>query len=278
MATRHLAALALVGVLALAGCAGLFGGDSGGTTTPPSAAAPAESTPTPSPDNSAYPPGLSENGVENAFELARTHRALLANRSYTRLVTTTTRYANGSLRYRTRTRTRSVPTEGEPRYHSVRTFAGPAQDRLSSYPNGERIETYAAERTGVHIVRPDGSNTELVSRSDLNRQILEVTFHAFDVRLAPPTSCGDLTCYRLRSTNLIAPSRLKESLVRRAGWEVTQGALVAVVDERGLVREYRVEYAVETPTESYTAVRTVRFSAIGETTVERPDWYGTPTG
>jgi len=278
MATRHLAALALLGVLALAGCAGLFGSDPTGTTTPPSAAAPVASTPTPSPGGGAYPPGLSENGVDNASELARTHRALLANRSHTKLVNETTRYANGSLRYRTRTRARSVPTDGEPRYHTVQTFAGPAQERLSPYPEAERIERYAAERTGVHIVRPDGSNTELVSRSDLHREVLEVTFHAFDVRLAPPTACGDLTCYRLRSTKLTAPERLGQSLVRRAGWEVTQGSLVALVDERGLVREYRVEYAVETPSESYTTVRTVGITAVGNTSLERPAWYGTPTG
>lgn len=278
MATRHLAALVLVGLVALAGCAGLFGSETPGSTTEATALEPAESTTLPPGDADRFPPGLSRTGVVSDAALARAHRALLANRSHTTLVTETTRYANGSLRYRVRSRTRSVPADGKPRYYSVKTFAGPAQQRLSPYPDAERIETYAAERTGLHIVRPNWANTELVSRTPSTRQVLEATVGAFDVRLAPPTACGDLTCYRLRSTNLTAPSRLSESLVRPAGSEVTQGSLVAVVDERGLVREYRVEYAVETPAESYTAVRTVRLTAVGDTTVERPDWYGTPTG
>lgn len=278
MAPRRVVALALVGVLALAGCAGLFGGDSAGTTTPPTADAPTGATVTTPSTETGYPPGLSESGVDNAFELGRAHRALLENRSYTKLVNDTTRYANGSLRYRTRIRARSVPTDGDPRLHVVQTFAGPAQDRLSAYPDAERIETYAAERTGLHIVRPNGSNTELVSRWSPTLRVLEVALEAFEVRLAPPTPCGNLTCYRLRSTNLTAPERLSESFVRRDGWTVTGASLVAVVDERGLVRQYRLEYVVETPARTYNAVRTVRITAVGETEVERPDWYGTPTG
>ena len=56
---------------------------------------------------------------------------------------------------------------------------------------------------------------------------------------------------------------------------MTEGTLFALIDERGLVREYRVRYTVATPNETYTAVRHVRVVALGETAVEKPGWVDT---
>ena len=51
----------------------------------------------------------------------------------------------------------------------------------------------------------------------------------------------------------------------------------ALVDENGVVREYRVAYTATLGENTSRIERTVQFTALGETTVERPAWVAEET-
>jgi hypothetical protein len=274
MVPRLPAVVVLACLTVLAGCGGFFGSDPSQTATPSVTAAPVP-TNTPTPDHSSVRdvPGLSADGVENPFVLARAHRAVLSNLSYTQRTNETTRFLNGSLRLRSTSVNRVVPTNGTPRFLRVTTYEGPVSPVFRPYPTATRVETYADDRAHIRFTFPNGTTSVLsFNRTGGRSSSLELTFAAFETRIAGTTACGSHTCYRVRSTALDTPAYLADTLRLREASRVQNGSLVALVDDRGLVRENRVRYTVETPPRTYTGVRHIRYTALGETTVGAPDW------
>lgn len=275
MATRVAFALLVASAAVLAGCSG---GLTDGTQSPRPTA-----TPAPVPTVSSFPnprveevPGLSSDGIEDPFRLGSAHRAILSNQSHTRWRTVTERFADGTLRRRTTAVTRVVPGQDQHRYLRERTFEGPVPPTGTIYPNATQIEAYGADRAYVRATYPNGSTTVAsFRRNDGNDRTLAVVLAAFETRIAGRTSCGSRTCYVVRSTALETPQYLAGAFVAFEDWAVTGGSLVAFIDGRGLVHEYRVRYTVETPIRRYWAVRHVRYAALGETTIERPEWAET---
>lgn len=273
MPGRLLLAIAFVGVTVLAGCGGFFG-------TSPSQADSSTITAAPVPtdittlEHAGAVPGLTEDGISNAYELGRAHRAVLSNRSYTERLNETTRFVNGSLRLRTTSVMRAVPTDDGTRYRRETVYAGPVPPTDTPFPAADRIQLYGDERVHVRVTLPNGT-TRVQSFDRTNRQThtMELVFSAFETGIAGVTACGNQSCYRVRSTTLDSPGNLADALLQVEGrtyWR--NSSLFVLIDKRGFVHEYRVRFTVETPTHTYTVVRRVRFMDIGETAVERPDW------
>lgn len=277
MSRRPVAAIACL--LVLAGCGGFAsGGDGAASPTPTATAAPVPTdSPTPRPGPGDVP-GLSARDVEDPFALARAHRTMLANTTYTVRTNETTWFPNGTLRSRAVTVSRVEPGSLFDRYHSVTTFGGPVAPAGVPYPNATRVETYAGELVYLAVTYPNGTTTYRSFRpSDFRRRTLALLFSSFETRVVGRTACGNETCYRVASTALDAPGFLAAAFVRLPDRSVVDGSLVALVDRRGFVRAYRVRYRVETPDGTYTAVRRVTYSGLGETTVERPAWVENAT-
>lgn len=272
--SRCLSAVAVGCLLILAGCSGFFGADTTTSASPTSTPAPVPSD-APTPDQALQAvPGLSAEGVEDAFALGRAHRAVLANVSYTQRVTEPSRFANGTLRLNTTTVTRVEPMNTTTRWSRVTTYEGRVDPVFRPHPTAIRVETYAAVRIHHQVTFPNGTTTVHSFDRDFGVELhtLEQTIAAFDTTVRGRTTCGDRTCYRVRSTALTAPWTLSDAVNIRDEWTVRNASLFALVDDRGLVREYRVRYSVETSMYTYTAVRHVRYTAFGDTTVETPDW------
>lgn len=273
MPSHSLLVLALASAAMLAGCGGYLGTDPSQTSTPKITAAPVP-TDIPTPDRSVRKvPGLSEHGVANPFELGRTHRAVLSNQSYTQQTNETTRFANDSLRLQTTTVVRVVQADDGTRTLRETAYDGPVSPAATPFSTAARIESYADERAHVRVTFRNGTTAvQSFDRTGVQSHTLELVFSAFETRIAGTIECGNRTCYVVRSSLLDSPGSLADALVRVEGGNVRNGSLLALVDERGLVHEYQVRYTVETPSHTYTAVRRVHYTALGETVVERPDW------
>lgn len=270
--------LALLCVVLLAGCGGMLGSDTAAAPTPSNTPAPVPSD-TATPDAVREVPRYSEDGIENPFALGRAHRAVLANASYTRRLTESTRFADGSLRLNTTAVTRVEPTNATTRSYSVTTYEGPVEPIATPNPTADRVEIYGDERFYVRFTFPGGTTTvrSLPRTFDGRAGTIESVIAAFNTTVRDRTACGDRTCRRVRSTELAAPWLLSDAVRLPDDWTVRNATLFALVDSRGLVHEYRIRYAVETPTSTYAAVRRVRYTALGETVVRKPDWVSRGT-
>jgi hypothetical protein len=191
-------------------------------------------------------------------------------------MTEISRFSNGSLRLNETRINRVVPTDTTTYsiQHATSTFEGPVEPRYPFHPTAIRVERYAAEQHHLRFTFPNGTTTVISfdRNSDGRTPTLELVVAAFDTQVAGRTPCGPHSCYRVRSTELGDPDHLERAVLLPEEWTVTDGTLFALIDERGLVREYRVRYTVATPNETYTAVRQVRYTALGETVVVKPGW------
>lgn len=244
----------------LAGCGGFAGfGDPTPTLTP--AEIPTETTPTPRPW---LAPGVTDAGVVDPTVLAAAHATTLRETTYTTLWNTTERTANGTLRFRSVTSAR-VGT-GQRRYHYVHTNRrNGTVRRVERWSDGDRVLVLSPNGT-VGVAR--GTSDEPLSPEralpiDLTAERgIERVFRAIETRVAGRSAVNGTTHYRLEGRGIRAPN---PTPLRNA-------SLSAIVDERGVVHEYRLAYTTRRVDEPVRVVVVVRFTGIGETTVERPAW------
>jgi hypothetical protein len=279
-ATRRRRLLLLVAALvALAGCSAPAAPT--GTTTP-TATATAAPVPTDRP-STFLAPGVTPRGVESPAALVAAHERTLRGTSVTVRVELSHRYENGSLRWRRAATQRLDATADPVRSYYVGEFEGPASGRGPSsfvrFPDATRVERYTVGDGVYHRYRlPSGGVSYVGGGSSDVRPLdpgLAPLFRAVETRVVGREAGVGPARYRLVGTGVADPGTLARLLGVGPLAELRNVSFEATVDAEGTVHGYWLRYTVA----SVDGVRvhgweSVRFTGIGATTVEQPDWYG----
>jgi hypothetical protein len=273
---KSIVAVLLAAAVVLAGCSGVFGGDESPTQTVTPAAVPTdEPTPTPVPQ---LAPGLTGEGVTDAFALGEAHVAALDDISYTMQENFTVRYANGTVLNRVTIRTQMV---SDSRFYLVQNGFGMnvrGSGGLSMWSNGERVLQARTSNSNTSYTSPRSVNGEPVppqeaigtlgTDSTHKEQIYEL-FGSVETRVTDREQRNDTTVYWVEATNVTNPTAFEG-----ARWQNPRNfTMVAHIDSTGLVREYRLNYTATVNDSTVRIHRRVDYTNLGNTTVERPPWY-----
>jgi hypothetical protein len=254
-------------VVILAGCNGLaLGGDETPTSTVTPADVPTdEPTPTPVPQ---LAPGFTGEGVTEPFVLAEAHAAVLENTSYTYHENTTARYTNGTVYTHGTTHTQSVANDS--RFYIVQSGSNVEvykTKRLSIWSNGERtLVARTSNNTTSYTARRSANGESAFGGTSSER--LAALFSSVKTRVVGQEQRNGTTVYRVAATNVTNPTVLER------GWQNPRNVtLRALISSQGLVREYQVNYTATRNSSTVHVNRRIRYTNIGNTTVERPPWY-----
>ncbi|MFB6087174.1 MAG: hypothetical protein ABEJ85_01535 [Haloarculaceae archaeon] len=257
MDRRHLA----VFVVVLAGCNGVTlpgGGANAPTATlTPVPLSPADSTATDVPGD--LPPGVFPDGTVDVERLKRAHAAALANRSYTWTFR----------EHRTRTHPRHQST-----YRSVRRFAVADGRLLGIIQEGERPadRIFVADGTGYRRTGADGPVERIAD--PVRADAFLITDRMLELFLANRTFRIDVVerdgrrLYRL----FAAPTDDRIVLGERTTTVVWNLRVTAYVTSDGFVRTLSVEYSRRSVSWREHVHLRFDYSAVGSTTVTRPEW------
>lgn len=273
---RQLAALAVALLLVTAGCNAFPSGDAGTveTTSDADGATAAETTEstTGTASDADMPPGLSASGVTEPWKLADAHRAALNDTSYT-VETNLTASENGTVLARSNS-TVNVAAGGTPQFNRYEV-GGERPGAIGSLAHD--VEAWVDENQTLYAMEGPNGTTYQRSAAEARpplrptgRDHLYVLFSGFDTTVAGTEMRDGTTHYRVNSTG-VADAEVLASTLRTE--TVANASLSALVTEDGLIRVYRVEYAGTVENATVRVERTVRFTELGETTVERPPWY-----
>lgn len=247
--------------LVLAGCNAIGGGE----PTP-------SVTPAPVPDTT--PVGISDDGL-NVDRLADAHRGALLATNYTMEIAERV-VIDGRVR-RVTTRRREVA-------QGARAYVIDRRERTVEFsPSNYAGATGYWYNGTVEFIRYSNGTTPAYARFERRTSgpLLDPTEHrtvaglfaAFAVEGTVPTrrASGE---YAVRSDALTAPEQIPGTVYIVAP---RNGTLRAVVDERGIVRRYRVSYTGTLAGTERTArvIRETRLTAIGTTRVRPPAWVAT---
>jgi hypothetical protein len=272
---KSIPAVLLVAAVVLAGCNGLaFGGDETPARTVTPAAVPTdEPTPTPVPQ---LAPGLTGQGVTNAFALGEAHVAALDDISYTMQENFSVTYQNG-----TDYRQRGVVAQlaaNDSRYYVSRSTLGPQiyEDGTvvySVWSNGSRVIRAQRVNRSTTYSMPRGVDREPVRPRQLinpaNREQIYRLFGSVETRVTDREQRNGTMVYRVEATNVTNPTAFER--FKRQNPE--NFSMVAHIDSEGLVREYRLNYTATVNGSPVRVNRRARYTNLGNTTVERPPWY-----
>jgi hypothetical protein len=260
----------------LAGCNGLaLGGDETSTRTVTPAAVPTdEPTPTPVPR---LAPGLTGEGVTDAFALGEAHVATLDDTSYTMQENFSVTYRNGTDHRRYGIVARLAANDSK--YFMTRSVSGSQiYDEgtvvYSVWSNGTRpIRAQTANGNTTYNV-PRGADREplppnRVGFTPTNREQMYGLFGSVETSVTGRERRNGTTLYHVEATNVTNPTAF-EGAKRRNPTNLT---LVAHIDSAGLVRELRLNYTATLNGSPVHVHRHVRYTKLGNTTVERPPWY-----
>jgi hypothetical protein len=256
---RTIAAVLLSVLVVLAGCSGVFGGDSRPTETVTPAAVPTDKpTPTPVPQ---LAPGLTGEGIENPSALVAAHMSILQNKSFTVRSNSTGVAPNGSVIGRSMgTLHAGPPGEGVrriPRGNGTSTYSTWSKDgrafQKRIFPNGtttyRRFEVYSGERYGVGGV---GLRSFLEPFLIANTSVTE-------------RERNGTTLYLVRGSTRIDEEYRRGNI-----------SLQMLVDSRGFIHSYQTVQEVEFDEDIARIISESRYSKIGATDApERPSWVAT---
>lgn len=262
---------AITVLVVLAGCSGLaFGPDAGGETV----------SPAPVPTDDGLPPGVDRSGAVDAPVLAAAHGTALEDASYTLTTNRTVRLANGSLQSALGV---ELQLSAARNYHANVTVAGPEAPVVIGEPP-TRAEYWSDDE--VYLRRQAIDNRTVYSRYDSETYVgtwrfwlgsvaldidpetdLYATLRSFETRVA------DRSDRRVHLVGTVA--RSQEFVDDQSDVERVENAtLHAFLTHGGLVTSYHVTYdAVRDDGETVRVRRSVRFHAVGNTTIDRPAWY-----
>lgn len=259
----------------LAGCNGFApGGDETTARTVTPAAVPTdEPTPTPVPQ---LAPGLTGRGVTDPFALGDAHAAALDDLFYTMHENFTVRYANGTAHNRGSTDARLAANDS--RYFvrqnaSGLLFGGGSFIRVI-WSNGERVLVADTANDSTSYASPRDVEGESVPPREAlvidptRRQQLYAYLGSVETRVTGTETRNGTTLHRVESTGVTNPAAFEVQ------WTNPRGlSLVALVDSRGLVHEYQLDYTASLDGAPVDIHRHVRYTNLRNTTVERPPWY-----
>lgn len=273
---RAWAVTAAVLLVLIAGC----GGTAGPATQSPTVVSPAP-VPTDEPNPTQRPrlaPGLAPTGIVDALELSEAHERFLRNRSETVRLTRTNRYPNGTLRDRTVQVTRVAANRD--RFHTILSVEGPEArffgpgGRGEYWSDGERMlqRLVRSNRTSYSVTEPEDYEPELSSSlipsPGGGRVYFLVTLGSYRVThrwVQNGTEMYRIVATRVTDSDNIAASETVDN--------VRNVSLRMVIDERGVLRRFVLEYTAERTGTTLNVRLTGEHRAIGTTTVDRPDWY-----
>jgi hypothetical protein len=259
---RRAAHAALVVMVVLAGCGGVFGGKEETATLTPAAVPTDRPTPTPAPQ---LAPGLTRAGVTNASALAAAHDAALDGQSFTVERTRTYRTGTGIV---VRQLTSVTRVAGDGRFRVTRRWTDEtAPRREATYFDGERLlvaTTDGTNETRYRRTSPAAIADEPAMAGTGGEQI-ERVFTVADTRIAGRAERNGTAVYRL------APD---EDRSNASGLDRSVSAS-AQVTARGLVRSYTFDQRLSAESSGGVAaiVVSTQYNQVGSTTVERPSWY-----
>ena len=262
-------------MVVLAGCNGvaLSGDDTPARTVTPAAVPTDEPTPTAVPR---LAPGLAEGGVTDAFALGEAHASALDGVSYTLHEEFTVEYANGTAYNRGSTDAHLAANDS--RYYVLQNasgllFGGGAFAR-AIWSNGERVLVADTTNESTSYDSPrnvEGESMpprEALTIDPTKRQQLYAYLGSVETRVTGTETRNGTTLHRVESTNVTNPAAFEVQ------WTDPRDlSLVAFVDSRGLVHEYRLGYTASLDGAPVEIHRHVRYTNLGNTTVERPSWY-----
>lgn len=256
-------------------------------TTPPDNETTPGITPAPLPTTQSSHPVVSTSGIKSPNALADAHAGIL-NTSYTVKVTQTVRTEHGTFVIR-RVLTARVGDGGA--YHAELKVAGPLvadlidtpQARSEFWSDGDRLlRAYSTGNQTRYDPNAPSYDPTIVLAGNLEYWITMILinqpprgdiyrlFSTAETQVRDTVDSGNRKQYIIDSSAITNESRLNR--VISVGSPTTID-FRAVVTPHGLVREYRLEYATRRGPKTEQVVRTVKFSAIGETEITRPPWY-----
>lgn len=278
MTARSVGAVALLVVLA--GCSGATLPDgSGGTETPtlspvpvPDGGTAGGGTATPETPDDRLAPGLTDEGVVDAFALAGAHRRALANRSYT--VTSRMRLVGPNGTLRSVHRVDRVAAGGQ-RYHVVERSTSAARYPVQSA--AARAEIWFAGGPALFRVGSTNVSYRVGTTVSLGGPIGDPTGHdrlaglygGVDRWSVTPRIGWETAFFTLESSTRPDPGVLDVPLLVDDPRDVR---VRVVVLHDGQVYHYRIRYAGTFDGRPVEVVRRVRYHDVGNTTVVAPDW------
>jgi hypothetical protein len=244
-------------VVLLAGCSGGFAADPTPSTTVTPAPLPA-TTPTAAPNG--YPPGMDAGGVTDAARVAHAHAETLDGRSFTVTRVEVRRDPDGTLRERYE---RTVHVAADPYRFAYRLVSFDAD----TTPVNRTDERWSGgTRAFASVTRGDErtvseTSVRLLPENATNEQGLARLFSLLDARLVGEEIRNGTRLYRVAAGPgaSVPPS-------------ISDASLEAVIDARGVVRAYDLSYAIDRGDDRLRVEVRVRFTAVGSTTVPRPEW------
>jgi hypothetical protein len=218
-------------------------------------------------------PGLSETGIEDSDALTDAHGDFLENTSFTVITTETVAHENGTVLEERRSRTavesgfsayeaeRYASTGNESRPDVALYFDGETGWSARQTDDGRVVESFSAE----------SPLSEYVTRStqtDSLRPVLD----SFTTTVSGGTELNGKTLYYVQSTDF--HNRYGYLGPRQHVSKLQYAEFSGSVDSEGFVHEYRLiqRGPGNEIGETLTVERRVRYTDVGETTVERPEW------
>lgn len=219
-----------------------------------------------------FPPGMNESGVTDPLALTEAHRQTLENASYTSTSTVTFQRPNGTLV--TTTTTASRVASGGESFYVASTQTGSNESRPLGVDHF-RTEAWANETSAVvaDTFRSEEPTYRQVTRDDLqmspdtNWELLYSAVGSMDTTYVGQVERAGTTLHKVVSTS--------------PGDEAVEGQsydFSALVDSDGVVRALQMTQRSTLGGEPVLVTRTFRITQVGDTTVERPDWYGQAVG
>lgn len=262
--TRAVALLAVL--VALAGC-------SGASTSSQATTSPEPSTAVPVPTDAVWgtvAPGVDEDGVFDAVELASSHRAALEGESVTVRRTLEVSYPDGTVRRWNET---AVFGPDRGRTYTVRHTDGVVRER---WTNGSHVAERVVEEGTVAFRSARRSNGfDRVTVERVYERSLPGLFASLErARVERGDERDGVQRYRV--TGRSGPLFEADTPM---GLDPERGALRIVVDERGFVPEYALAYeAVARDGTSVTVFERVEHADVGTSGAARPPWIDAVNG
>jgi hypothetical protein len=259
-------ALVVCLVAVAAGCGSALFADSAPapreTATPVSLTPAGTATPGPS-----LPPGVSDGGALQTARLQRAHDATLANTTYT-LVITQRITLSGTTTSTQRALSRVAVGETATLATIRRSNGGVNRSLYLTGSEGYQ-RSVTGGNTTVTAVDPTDESLEVFGTRPIQWYLSDVEFAATAVER------DGTRLYRLYSPPGRAPAAVTtDPRVKANVWNYTA---TAYVTPAGFVRTVAVDYELTSrPVRGSVSLR-IEYTAVGETTVSRPEWVPTPS-